>query len=163
MFIDDDYTRKFESSEKFLIGCQALGGKPVAEISKEAGISREYVYQQKAKIHQYAEGLDNIESDVPVLKLDEKTIDRIILSLTLDCQSPNSGIVRFFETVIGEVTVSAGYISGIIAKATEQARAFDDKIDLSGIRQGANDEIFQCGIPILRACLISSQNDRNEC
>ena len=32
MFINDDNTRKFESSEKFLLGCQALGGKPVAEI-----------------------------------------------------------------------------------------------------------------------------------
>ena len=73
----------------------------------------------------------------------------MILSLTLDCQSPNSGIIRFFEAAIQEVTVSAGYISGVIAEASERARKFDDGIDLSRINQGANDEIFQCGTPVL--------------
>lgn len=112
-------------------------------------MSREYVYQQKAKVIAYARELDNNEGEVPILKLDKQTIDRMILSLTLDCQSPNSGIVRFFKTVIQEVTVSTGYISGVIAEATARAQAFDDQIDLSGIKQGANDEIFQCGVPVL--------------
>jgi hypothetical protein len=139
----------FDPSAKFLAGCQAVSGKPIAEIANEIGMSRTYVYQQKAKVLQYAEGLDTDEPKVPVLVLDRKTIDRMILSLALDCQSPISGIVRFFETAIGKTTVSAGYISGLIAKASQQARIFDDQIDLSGICQGANDEIFQCGIPVL--------------
>jgi len=139
----------FKPRVKFLAGCQAVGGKPVAEIANETGMSREYVYKQKAKILQYADSLDNGGPEVPILKLDKKTIDRMILSLTLDCQSPIKGIVRFFETVIVKETVSAGYVSGVIAYAAERARAFDDQIDLSGIRQGANDEIFQCGIPVL--------------
>ena len=126
-----------------------MSGKAVAEIAEEIGISRQYVYQQKAKVIQYAKALDEAEPEVPILKLDQRTIERIILSLTLDCQSPNNGIVRFFETAIQEVSVSAGYISRVIAEATERARVFDDQIDLSGISQGANDEIFQCGIPVL--------------
>ena len=132
-----------------MIGCQARGGKPVAEIADDFKISREYVYQQKAKVSQYIAGLDSVEPEAPMLKLDKNTINRIILSLTLDCQSPNSGIVRFFEVAIGKVNVSAGYISGVIADAAKRAQAFDDQIDLSGISQGANDEIFQCGTPIL--------------
>ena len=139
----------FKPRLKFLAGCQAVGGKPVAEIADETGMSREYVYQQKAKVLQYADSLDNDRAKVPVLELDKKTIDRIVLSLTLDCQSPAKGIMRFFETVIVEKTVSAGYISGVIADAANRARAFDDQIDLSGIRQGVNDEIFQCGVPVL--------------
>jgi hypothetical protein len=111
-------------------------------------MSRGYVYEQKSKVYDYAKDLDCAEADVPVLRLDKRTVDRIILSLTLDCQSPIDGIVRFFETVI-QMSVSAGTISGVIAEATKRARAFDDSIDLSGIRQGANDEIFQCGVPIL--------------
>lgn len=132
-----------------MLGCQAVGGKRVADISAETGISREYIYQQKDKVTRYAMELDNSAPTVPLLRLDKQTIDKIILSLSLDCQSPNIGIVRFFETAIGEMTVSSGYISGVIAEAAERARAFDDQIDLSGIKQGANDEIFQCGVPVL--------------
>jgi len=132
-----------------MAGCQAVGGKPVAEIAAETGMSRKYVYQQKAGVSQYAKGLDESEPDVPVFRLTKNNIDRIILSLALDCQSPISGIEQFFKTVIREVTVSAGYISGVIAEAAKRAQAFDDTIDLTGIRQGANDEIFQCGVPIL--------------
>lgn len=121
----------------------------MSEIASEIGMSREYVYQQKEKITQYADELDKASEEVPTLKLDKQTINRMVLSLTLDCQSPNSGIVRFFETAIQEVTVSTGYISGVIAEAAKRAQGFDNQIDLSGIKQGANDEIFQCGIPIL--------------
>ena len=141
--------KRFEYSEKFLAGCQAVSGKRVAEISNETGMSHEYIYQQKAKVLQYAKGLNNGKPKVPVLELNKKNIDRIILSLTLDCQSPIDGVVRFFENAIVEKTVSSGYISGLITEAAERAQAFDDQIDLSGIHQGANDEIFQCGIPVL--------------
>lgn len=135
-----------------MAGCRAVCGERVSEISAETGISREYIYQQKTKVTEYAQSLDSPEisdKDVPVLRLDKKTINRLILSLSLDCQSPNDGIVRFFETAVREVTVSAGYISAVISEASERAREFDDQIDLSAINQGANDEIFQCGVPVL--------------
>lgn len=111
-------------------------------------MSREYVYQQKEKVNRYAEELDTGEAEVPMLKLDKENIDRIILSLSLDCQSGASGIRRFFETVC-EKSISTGYISSILNEASKRAQIFDNQIDLSGIRQGANDEIFQCGVPIL--------------
>lgn len=144
----NEIKKAFEPGEKFLAGCSALGGKPVKEISEEIGMSREYVYQQKKKVIQYAETLNKAEPEVPILRLDEGGIKRTILSLTLDCHAPQNGIQSFFETVCG-TSVSAGYISGVIKEAAERAQKFDDKIDLSGIRQGANDEIFQCGVPIL--------------
>ena len=160
--------KRYEDGEKFIIGCQAIGGKPVAKISDETGMSREYIYQQKAKVCDYATGLDDSEPEVPTLRLDKNNIDRIILSLTFDCQSSNEGIARFFEAVIKEKTVSTGYISSVIAEAAKRAQAYDDQIDLSGISQGANDEIFQCGIPILvgvdpestYAYLLEESNDR---
>lgn len=145
---DEKEANRFERSEKFLAGCCAIGGKPVKEIVEEIGMSRQYVYQQKGQVIQYAKSLDNAEPEVPMLRLDKQTMERMILSLTLDCQSPQSGIQRFFETVCGQ-TISAGTISGVISEAAKRAQAFDDRIDLSGIRQGANDEIFQCGVPVL--------------
>ena len=132
-----------------MAGCKALNGQAVSEIAEEIGMSRQYVYEQKAKAAEYVASLDKAEPEVPVLKLDKKTIDRMILSLALDCQAPYDGIVRFFDNAICEKGVSAGYISELLAKASERAEQFDRQIDLSGIRQGANDEIFQCGIPIL--------------
>ena len=163
----DSIGRKtFERSEKFLAGCGAVGGRPVKEISDEIGMSREYVYQQKEKVIQYAETLDNAEEEVLTLRLDKRNIERMILSLTLDCQSPQSGIQSFFE-IIGK-PVSTGYISGVINEAARRAQAFDDQVSLSGINQGANDEIFQCGVPILTGIdpestyiyLLEEANDR---
>jgi len=156
MFIKTDYSteqdsvgrKTYERSEKFLAGCGAVGGRPVREISEEIGMSREYVYQQKEKVIQYAGSLDSVEPETLTLRLDKHKIERIILSLTLDCQSPQSGIQRFFENVLGE-PISTGYISGVINEAAKRAQAFDDQVSLSGISQGANDEIFQCGVPIL--------------
>jgi len=141
--------KKYTPSEKLMIGCAALSGASVTELSNASGMSRGYIYRLRDEVSEYANSLDNAEVETPTLKLNKQTIDRMILSLTLDCQSPNSGIVRFFETVIREVSVSAGYISGVLAKAAERARNFDDGICLSQIRQGANDEIFQCGAPVL--------------
>lgn len=66
--------------------------------------------------------------------------------MTASHQQAESNV--FFETVCGK-SISAGYISGVINEAARRAQLFDDKIDLTGISQGANDEIFQCGTPIL--------------
>lgn len=140
--------KRFKHREKFLAGCQAVGGKSVNEISEESGMSREYVYQQKKKVIKYAEKQDEEELEEAVLKLDKKHIERMILSLSLDCQSPASGIQRFFETVCKK-PISAGYISNVLNEASKRAEKFDAQIELSGIKQGANDEIFQCGTPVI--------------
>ena len=140
--------KTFESSEKFLAGCSAVGGRPVKEISKEIGMSREYVYQQKSQVIHYAETLDNTAPETLTLNFDSLNIERIILLLALDCQSPQSGIQSFFENIFGK-HISAGYISKVINEAAKRAQSFDDQVDLSKIQQGANDEIFQCGVPIL--------------
>ena len=124
-------------------------GEAVSEIAQEVEMSRQYVYEQKAKVAQYVASLDTAEPEVPLLKLDKKTINRMILSLAFDCQAPYDGIVRFFDAVIVEKRVSAGHISELLAEASKRAEEYDREIDLSSIRQGANDEIFQCGVPIL--------------
>ena len=71
-----------------------------------------------------------------------------MLILTMECQSPSSGIQSFFETICG-INVSAGRISNILSEAAKRAKDFDDTVDLSGISQMAVNEIFQCGKPIL--------------
>lgn len=125
-----------------------MGGKHVNEIVDEIGMSRSYVYEQMAKVKKHATELENAAPEAPLLELDKQTIEKIILILTLECQSPNAGIQSFFEIICG-INVSAGYISRVINEASERAQAVDDAIDLSQINQMAVDEIFQNGTPVL--------------
>ena len=111
-------------------------------------MSRQHIYKQKGKVKEYASKLDGAEPEVKIVRLDKNAIERTILTLVLYCQTPYSGVVSFFENVYG-MKISTGKISGVIAEATERAKAFDATVDLSKIQQGANDEIFQCGIPVL--------------
>jgi len=139
---------KYSESEKFKIGFRALIGEPIDEISTESGMNRSYIYDQKKNVRDYIETLDEEESEAPVIKLTTALKKRLILSMALDCGSSIEGIQRALEASL-DIKVSIGYISGVISEAAIRAQAFDDTINLEGIRQGANDEIFQCGTPIL--------------
>jgi len=111
-------------------------------------MNRSYIYEQKNKVKAYIEGLDEEESKYPVIELTPMLKKRLILSMALDCASSIEGIQRALESSLG-IKASKGYISGVINEAALRAQALDDTINLGGIHQGANDEIFQCGIPIL--------------
>jgi len=145
---NEETKKSYGKDEKFIIGCQALGGVPVKEITATSGMSRAYVYQQKDKVTNYAAALAEQPDSGQTIELTAEFKKRLILSLALDCGSSICGIQRVFETVLG-ASISAGCISGVIAEASERAQRFDDALSLEGIRQGANDEIFQGSTPIL--------------
>jgi len=140
--------KNYSDSEKFIIGVRALIGQPVDEISSESGMNRSYIYEQKGKVKSYIERLDEEQDEAPVILLTKALMKRLVLSMALDCASSIDGIQRALESSLG-IKASSGYISGVISEAALRAQAFDDTISLEGIRQGANDEIFQCGTPIL--------------
>ena len=123
-------------------------GESVAEISAQSGMNRSYIYEQKYKAEKFTERLDEKEEEVPVIALTQKIKKRLILSMALDCASSIEGIQRALWSSLG-IKVSIGYISNVINEAAKQAQEYDAGINLEGIRQGANDEIFQCGTPIL--------------
>lgn len=160
MFHNEDYnksetvteaineTHAYKCSEKFKLGCQALASIPVIEISKASGMSREYIYQQKEKVEQYALSLDEAAENGKTIVLNKSFVVRVILILALYCRSPLEGIQRAIRDMF-DIKVSIGYMSGVINTAAERAQAFDDNVRLEGIRQGANDEIFQGGTPVL--------------
>ena len=140
---------KYQRSEKFKIGCEALGGKAVAEISKETGMSESHIYRQKVAVKQYAEDMDNGNAkEVPTLRIDERTIKNTVLVLSLANQSPLSGIKYFIKKIYG-IDISVGTIHNILAEASGRAKEYDSKVELSNISQVAVDELFQCGEPIL--------------
>ena len=79
---------------------------------------------------------------------DEHFYEKMIISLALDGTASEEGIQRILENNF-QKHVSIGKISNILNQAARRAAEFDESVDLSGIRQGANDEIFQCGKPVL--------------
>ena len=79
---------------------------------------------------------------------DEHFYEKMIISLALDGTASEEGIQRILENNF-QKHVSIGKISNILNQAARRAAEFDESVDLSGIRQGANDEIFQCGNPVL--------------
>ena len=83
-----------------------------------------------------------------ILIADEHFYEKMIISLALDGTASEEGIQRILENNF-QKHVSIGKISNILNQAARRAAEFDESVDLSGIRQGANDEIFQCGNPVL--------------
>lgn len=125
-----------------------MAGIPIDKITVKSGMSRSHIYEQKEKVINYAESLNEQPEGRQTIEVTDALKKRLILSMALDCASSLEGIQRVLETALG-IYVSIGYISGVIKEASKRAQAFDDQITLEGIRQGANDEIFQCSLPIL--------------
>ncbi len=72
----------------------------------------------------------------------------MIVELTLTCRSAYRRVVEFLRDLLG-VPVSLGCVHDVLEAATRQAGAINHDQDLSGIRVGLHDEIFQGATPVL--------------
>lgn len=148
LYVNKKATKSFKNSDKFMMGCKAAAGIPVSEIAQEFQASREWVYQQKERVQNHIDSIDNGPGPVPSISLDGRFEKRMILSLSLDCHASAEGIQRTFSSVFG-MHVSIGKISSVLEEASERAQLFDSQVPLGSITQGANDEIFQGDTPVL--------------
>ena len=73
---------------------------------------------------------------------------QVIVGLTLICRSSYRGVVEFLRDLLG-VPVSVGCVHDVLQAATRQADIINRQQDLSGIRVGLHDEIFQGATPVL--------------
>ena len=73
---------------------------------------------------------------------------QVIVGLTLICHSSYRGVVEFLRDLLG-VPVSVGCVRDVFHAATREASAVNHDQDLSGIRVGLHDEIFQGATPVL--------------
>ena len=134
------------------IALAALSGQSVSAIASAHEVSRKFVYQQLDRAH---EGLDLAfapsvpENDVlfhlPVTKL---WLRQLVLGLVLTCHSPLRGVCELLADVFDQ-PLSLGTVHNIVRQAVDPARAVNDRQNLSGVRIGAHDEIFQAGKPVL--------------
>jgi hypothetical protein len=152
--------RFLTSSQRQNIGIQALkGNTPITNVAKRYGVSRKFVYQQKEKA---LEGIskafekqpsnDKILFYIPVTK---SWLFQVVLALIFICRASYQGVSEFFRDIF-DCHISKGTIHNIVHEHLETAKKINAGQDLSFVRQGLHDEIYQCDDPILVGCCARS-------
>lgn len=136
------------------LALEALAGtETVSRLAGQHAVSRKFVYRQTTKAE---EALDAAFS--PADRDDQKVLfylpvtkawlRQLILALTLICHSSLRGVVELFGDVF-DCSISVGTVHNVLQAAVAQARLCNEQQDLSDVRIGAHDEIFQSGRPVL--------------
>lgn len=136
------------------LAIEALAGtQPISHLADQRDVSRKFVYQQTDKAKQALDGAfrsdagadQHVLFTVPVTKA---LLRQIVLGLILVCHSSFRGVVEFLRDVLG-LHLSVGSVANIVRSAVGLARVHNDGQDLSRVRVGAHDEIFQSDGPVL--------------
>ena len=135
------------------IGIQALSkSMPVTRIARENQTSRKFVYEQKAIAAQALDesflgekGDDEVLFYLPITKT---WLFQLILALVLICHSSYRGVVELLRDLF-DWSISVGTVHNRLQVAAVKAEEINQAQDLSMIKQGLHDEIFQGSIPVL--------------
>ena len=139
---------------------EALAGRSVRALAQEYQVSRQFVYQQ---LHQAHDALDQafaapppddqaVLFSVPVTK---DWVRQLVLGLVLICHSSLRGVSELLADLFN-YPLSVGSVHNILQEAVTRARVVNGQADLSGIRVGAHDEIFQARQPVLVGADVAS-------
>jgi hypothetical protein len=135
------------------IGVQALARtQSITDLADTFNVSRKFVYQQSAIADRalgdaFADPAadDQVLFHLPVTK---SWLRQLTLGLVLICHSPLRGVVELLRDVFDH-DLSLGTVHNIVQAAVAQAQERTQAQDLSRVRVGAHDEIFQAGQPVL--------------
>lgn len=144
--------RRLQPQQRKDAAVKVLAGTNVSALARQENVSRPFLYRQAEKADAALEqAFDPAPEDDTVLfnfPVSRTMIRIIVLVLLLRCHSSYHGVIGFFADVFGYRKLSLGTIHNIMANAVEKARGINAGEDLSRIRVGAHDEIFQ-GDPVL--------------
>ena len=126
--------------------------KPVSYLAAEHQVSRKFLYgqSQKAKTA-LEESFEPKASDNEVLfhlPVTKTWLFQLILALVLICHCSYRGVVELFRDLF-DVSISVGTIHNRLQSAAASASKLNQAQDLSGIKVGLHDEIFQGSQPVL--------------
>src|SRR4051795_211217 len=139
--------RPLSESDRKELAIQVLAGsETVSDLAARHGMSRKFVYQQT---HKARSALDDAfstatpdEAVLFELAVTKAWLRQVIVALPLICRSSYRGVMEFLRDLLG-LPVSVGRVHDVLQAATRQASAVDGEPDLSGIRVGLHDELFQ--------------------
>jgi transposase-like protein len=129
------------------------GSSSVTELAERHQVSRKFLYRQADKGEQ---ALSQAFSPPPpteqkvlfYLPVTKAWLQQVVLGLVLLCHSSFRGVVEFFRDVL-DCPVALGSVHNILMHAVVQARQLNAVEELSAVRAGGHDEIFQSGQPVL--------------
>jgi hypothetical protein len=135
------------------LAIQALtGSEAVSDLAARHGVSRKFVYQQT---HKARTALDNAFLPAAAeteglfrLTVTKAWLRQVIVALPLICHSSYRGVIEFPRDLLG-ISISVGTVHDMLQSAARQAGVINQEQDLSGIRVGLHDEIFQGSTPVL--------------
>jgi hypothetical protein len=144
---------RLPESDRKDLAIQALARPAtISDLAARHGVSRKFVYQQT---HKALVALDDAfmsatpDSEVLFeLAVTKAWLRQAIVGLTLICHSSYRGVVEFLRDLLS-LPVSIGTVHDVLQSATRQAGVINRDQDLSGIRVGLHDEIFQGATPVL--------------
>ena len=136
------------------LAIQALARtETIRGLAAQHAVSRKFIYRQ---VDTATEALQ--EAFVPepndatkvlfYLPVTKQWLEQAFLGLALICHSSIRGISEFCRDLLDH-PVSISKIHNVLQGAVERARTYNCQQDLSGVRIGAHDEIFQSGWPVL--------------
>lgn len=134
--------------------------QPISHLAQRCGVSRKFLYHQADKANQALEDAFASEADddkvLFTLPVTKEWLRSFVVSLALQGHSAYRGIGQISADLLGYDGLSPGTVHNILQQAVDKARAVNAAEDLSAIRVGAHDEIYQAGRPVLVGADIQS-------
>ena len=142
---------KPEQRKQLFIEMQS-SAQTVTGIASREGVSRKFLYQQQQKGNQALEKGFNKPKDesdilywIPVTK---NWIFQVILALIFICHSSYRGVVEFLRDLF-DYPISVATVHNRVNSVVEKAQKINKSQNLSGVKVGLKDEIFQSRLPVL--------------
>jgi hypothetical protein len=140
--------------ERKNLSVQALARtEPLTRLAQDYKVSRKFLYQQTAKANQ---ALDRTFIPTPkskdvifYLPVTKDWIEQFVLTQVLIGHSPFRAVIEILDSVFNYQNLSIGTVHNIVRRAVQKARQINQAQQLSGIRVGAHDEIYQNRKPVL--------------
>jgi hypothetical protein len=135
------------------LALDALAGQPIAALARQHQVSRKFVYGQLDVAHgaleqAFAPAPEPPETVLFYLPVTKAWLRQLVLALVLICHSSLRGGVELLADLF-PFHLALGSVHNIVQSAVAAARQVNAGEDLSAVRLGAHDEIFQSGDPVL--------------
>src|SRR3954453_1787832 len=143
---------RLPESDRKDLAVQALArSATISDLSSRHRVSRKFVYQQANKARRAlddafisADADDEVLFEIAVTK---RWLRQVIVALALMCRGSYLGVIEFMRDLLG-ASISPGTVHTVLNSAA-QAGVINRGQDLSRIRTGLHDEIFQGKRPVL--------------
>ncbi len=126
--------------------------EPISHLAAQHQVSRQFLYQQGQKANEALDATFSSATDerevLFYLPITKTWLLQLLLGLILICHCSYRGVVELLRDLF-DLPMSVGTIHNRLQSATDKASAINLAQDLSAIRVGLHDEIFQGSQPVL--------------